>query len=129
MPRIAQSEATRRDLIEHFVYLAENAGLDVADHFLAQAEVTFENLVRQPMIGTPLHLKHAALAQVRKWSVREFNNHLVFYVPYPHADWSGAAQSRGVCPQEDRPADGVTGGAIRCRVPLGVLSHLPRPIN
>ncbi len=86
MPRIAQSEATRRDLIEHFVYLAENAGLDVADHFLAQAEVTFENLVRQPMIGTPLHLKHAALAQVRKWSVREFNNHLVFYVPYPHAD-------------------------------------------
>lgn len=86
MPRIAQSEAARRDLIEHFVYLAENAGLDVADRFFAQAEMTFEDLVHQPRIGTPLHLKHAALAQIRKWSVREFNNHLVFYVPQADAD-------------------------------------------
>jgi toxin ParE1/3/4 len=31
MPVVRQREAARRDLVEHFVYLAENAGLHVAD--------------------------------------------------------------------------------------------------
>lgn len=82
MSRIEQHEAARRDLIAHFVYLAENAGLDVADRFLAQAEITFADLVRQPLIGAPVHLQHPALVQLRKWSVREFGHHLVFYVPH-----------------------------------------------
>jgi toxin ParE1/3/4 len=82
MSRIDQREAARRDLIAHFVYLAENAGLDVADRFLAQAELTFADLTRQPMIGAPLGLKHPDLAQVRKWSVSDFDNYLVFYVPH-----------------------------------------------
>lgn len=81
MPRIDQREAARRDLIAHFVYLAENAGLDVAGRFLTQAEATFADLARQPMIGAPLHLKHPDLAHVRKWRVRDFDNHLVFYTP------------------------------------------------
>ena len=42
MPIVRQREAARRDLVEHFVYLAENAGLDVADRFLSNAEATFE---------------------------------------------------------------------------------------
>ena len=35
MPTVTKREAARRDLVEHFVYLAENAGLDVAERFLA----------------------------------------------------------------------------------------------
>ncbi len=61
MLRVDQREAARRDLIEQFVYLAENAGLDVADNFLARAEATFVDLARQPMIGAPIRLKHPAL--------------------------------------------------------------------
>ena len=35
MPTVTQREAARRDLVEHFVYLAENAGMDVAERFLS----------------------------------------------------------------------------------------------
>ncbi len=33
MPSVAKREAASRDLVEHFVYLAENAGMDVAERF------------------------------------------------------------------------------------------------
>ena len=39
MPTVYRRAAARRDLIEHFVYLAENAGLDVAERFLASASI------------------------------------------------------------------------------------------
>lgn len=81
MPRIVQRETARRDLIEHFVYLAENASQQVADRFLTQAEATFADLAREPLIGAPLHLGHADLADLRKWRIKGFDNHLVFYEP------------------------------------------------
>ena len=34
-------------------------------------------------MGAPLALKHPALANVRKWRVKGFDNHLVFYEPSP----------------------------------------------
>jgi toxin ParE1/3/4 len=83
MPSVSKREAARRDLVEHFVYLAENAGLDLANRFLAQAEATFADLARQPMMGAPLTLKRPELANIRKWRVKDFNNHLVFYQPRP----------------------------------------------
>lgn len=36
MPTIHQRAVARADLIDHFVYLAEHAGLDTAERFLAQ---------------------------------------------------------------------------------------------
>ena len=78
---VTQRESARRDLVEHFVYLAENAGVEVAERFLRRAETTFADLARQPMMGAPLALKHPALAGVRKWRVRDFDNHLIFYLP------------------------------------------------
>ena len=83
MPTVSQREAARRDLVEHFVYLAENAGLDVAERFLSSAEVTFADLARQPGMGAPLTLKHPDLASLRKWRVKDFDNHLIFYMPRP----------------------------------------------
>ena|ERR1700693_2152837 len=41
MPRVYKRPAARRDLVEHYVYLAENAGEETADRFLRQADVTF----------------------------------------------------------------------------------------
>ncbi len=37
MPPVTQRAAARRDLVEHFVHLAENAGLDVAERFFGSA--------------------------------------------------------------------------------------------
>ncbi len=41
---ISKSEAARRDLVEQFVYLAELAGLQVAERFLVNSEASFEDL-------------------------------------------------------------------------------------
>ena len=56
MPMVYQRATARRDLVEQFVYLAEQAGLDAAERFLTNAEASFNDLARQPMIGAPLTL-------------------------------------------------------------------------
>ena len=81
MPRVFQRAAARRDLVEHFVYLAEHASLDTAERFLAHAEASFNDLAEQPMMGAPLTLKPPELAGVRKWRVKDFDNYLIFYLP------------------------------------------------
>ncbi len=83
MPQVTKRTAARRDLVEHFVYLAENAGVDVAERFLTNAEASFADLARQPIMGAPLTLRHPDLAGIRKWRVKDFDNHLVFYQPRP----------------------------------------------
>lgn len=83
MAVIRQRVSARRDLVEHFVYLAENAGIDVAERFLNSAEGTFDFLAQQPMLGAPLALKRPELARLRNWRVDGFENHLVFYEPHP----------------------------------------------
>ena len=81
MPRVGQREAARRDLVEHFTYLAEEAGLDTAERFLTHAEATFRLLATQPYMGAPLPLRRPELAGLRKWRVDDFENFLIFYMP------------------------------------------------
>ncbi|MEK7760850.1 MAG: type II toxin-antitoxin system RelE/ParE family toxin [Nitrospirota bacterium] len=83
MPTAYQRAAVRRDLVEQFVYLSEQAGLDTAERFLLNAEASFNDLARQPMIGAPLTLQHPNLAGIRKWHITDFDNHLIFYTPRP----------------------------------------------
>jgi toxin ParE1/3/4 len=83
MARVRQRAAARRDVLEHFVHLAENAGVATAERFLTQAAASFEELALQPLMGAPLALKHPELVGMRKWRVKDFNNFLVFYVPRP----------------------------------------------
>jgi toxin ParE1/3/4 len=83
MPTVTLRHAARRDLVEQFVYLAENAGLEMAQRFLTSAEASFNDLAQQPQMGAPLKLKHPDLPHVRKWRVKGFDNHLVFYEPRP----------------------------------------------
>jgi toxin ParE1/3/4 len=58
MGRVYRRPAARRDLIAHYRYLAENAGEALADRFLSQAQASFDDLLRQPGIGSPLTLQH-----------------------------------------------------------------------
>jgi toxin ParE1/3/4 len=82
MPTVTLRESAKLDLIDHFVYLAEHAGEDVADRFLTNAETSFNDLAMQAQIGARLPLKNPALENVRKWRVKGFDNHLVFYEPH-----------------------------------------------
>lgn len=73
--------AVRRDLIEHFVYLAESASPETADRFLVNAEAAFEKLAIQPFLGAPIASSNPRLAGLRRWRVAEFENWLIFYMP------------------------------------------------
>ena len=83
MAKVYQRAAARRDLVDHFAYLAENAGLDTAERFIAGAETTFNELANQPMIGSTLTVRNPALNGIRKWRVNGFENYLIFYLPRP----------------------------------------------
>jgi len=72
MPAVTTRDTAKRDLIEHYVYLFENAGEHTADRFLCNAEVSFNDLAEQPVIGSPLTLQHPELAGLRKWRVKDF---------------------------------------------------------
>ena len=81
MPRVFKRAAARRDLVQHYVYLAENAGDAVADRFLACAEKSFVELSEHPEMGISLTLRRPELEPIRKWRGREFDNFLIFYEP------------------------------------------------
>ncbi len=83
MSRIYQRATARRDLVEHLTYLAEHAGLKIAERFLENAEVSFNDLADQPMMGAPLVLQNPLLTGLRKWAVKDFENYLIFYLPRP----------------------------------------------
>jgi toxin ParE1/3/4 len=83
MPRVRQQATARSDLIEHYVYLAQEAGEASANRFMDSAEASFDLLATQPKMGAPLNLRHAELTGMRKWSVTGFENFLIFYLPRP----------------------------------------------
>ncbi len=81
MPKVYQRPAARRDLVDHFIYLADNASLDTAERFLVCVEASFDALATQSLIGSPLTTKRSELAGLRKWRVRDFGNYMIFYIP------------------------------------------------
>jgi len=66
MSRIVQRAAARNDLLAHFVYLAENAGLGTAERFLANAEMSFNDLAERPMLGVALTSQRPEVARLRR---------------------------------------------------------------
>jgi toxin ParE1/3/4 len=81
MRRVYKRPRARRDLIEHYVYLAENAGEGTAERFLTRAEQTFTDLAENREMGASLTLLNAQLAGLRKWRVKNFEKFLIFYFP------------------------------------------------
>jgi toxin ParE1/3/4 len=83
MAILFRREAARRDLIEHYVYLAENAGPEIADRFLARVDDSFSDLMEHPEVGAPLALRRPELAGLRKWKIKGFDKFLIFCLPRP----------------------------------------------
>jgi toxin ParE1/3/4 len=74
VPGIHKRASAKRDLIEHYVYLGEHAGVETAERFLANAGVSFRDLSRNPGMGVPLSLRTPKLAGLRKWRVGGFES-------------------------------------------------------
>lgn len=81
MRRVYQRAAARRDLVDHYVYLAEQADESTAERFIAQAEQTFIDLAENREMGLSLRLRDQRLTGLRKWRVGGFEAFLVFYLP------------------------------------------------
>jgi toxin ParE1/3/4 len=76
---VVRRPAAKRDLIEHFVYLGEEAGLAAAERFTDAAKESFERLRKTPAIGSPCEFLNPVWAGLRRWPIIGFSNYLVFY--------------------------------------------------
>ena len=83
MAQVHKRATAKRDLVHHYVYLAENASLETAERFLLQADASFADLARHPEMGTALAVSRPELTGMRKWQVKGFEKSLIFYLPRP----------------------------------------------
>jgi toxin ParE1/3/4 len=82
MRHVDKQTRALRDLVEIFVYLAETAGLPVAEKFLEMAEWTFSLLAKNSNMGEIANLKGGKVAGLRKFPVPlKGLKYLVFYLP------------------------------------------------
>ena len=71
----------RLDLLEQFLYLAEQATVEVAERYIAAVDQTCGRLAKQPRSGTPYDSGLARLEGMRRVPVSGFTMYLLFYVP------------------------------------------------
>jgi toxin ParE1/3/4 len=81
LAQIHTRAAAGRDLVEHYVYLGEQAGIDTAERFLLQAYESFRDLAAHPYMGGELAVRRPKLTGIRKWQVKGFEKFLIFYLP------------------------------------------------
>ena len=81
MPRVIKRVAAKRDLTDHFVFLGENASVEVARRFLHACNVSFETVARMPQLGTQRKFRNPRFSSVRVWLVKGFERYLIFYRP------------------------------------------------
>ena len=85
MARVIQRVAAKRDLVDHFVFLGENANIEIARRFLRSANRTFEQTVQTPEIGATRSFRNSHFAGVRMWRIADFERYLIFYRPFKMA--------------------------------------------
>jgi toxin ParE1/3/4 len=79
---VRRRAGAQRDLIAIYRRYAREAGLRIADRFLAAAEKTFRHLAGMPGMGTRYEHDHPALAELRVSPLSpRFKVYLVFYRP------------------------------------------------
>jgi len=72
--------AARADILRQYrFYLAQDA-LDAATRFLRAVEQSIGQLVKTPEAGSPKIIRNTALAGLRSWPVKEFNDVRIYYL-------------------------------------------------
>jgi toxin ParE1/3/4 len=74
--------AARRDLIESYDYLNDDAGVSTADRFLDGIESAAHLLIRRPKVGRTCGFTGRISSRIRQWPVPDFEDWLIFYIPY-----------------------------------------------
>jgi toxin ParE1/3/4 len=81
MARVLKRAPALRDLTDHFVFLGENASVEVARRFIQSTNSAFEELAQMPEMGASRTFRTPRFASVRMWPVRGFERFLIFYRP------------------------------------------------
>ena len=81
MARVIKSVAAKRDLIDHFVFLGDNASIDVARRFLQSVNNSLQALTQMPEMGPTRTFRNPRFTGVRMWPVNGFERYLIFYRP------------------------------------------------
>jgi len=76
--RIIITPRADQDIDHLFTYIAQN-NLDTAIRFFDSARMTFAQLARTPGMGNICEVKNPRLQGLRKWVVKGFEKHLIFY--------------------------------------------------
>ena len=84
MARLLKREASRRDLIQQWLWYAENASVEVAERFFQAADNSLNLLSTQPESGTLFFVRAPELRGMRRFPVSDgFEKVLLFYFPLP----------------------------------------------
>src|SRR2546423_1135099 len=95
MARVIKRVAAKRDLTDHFVFLGDNASVDVARRFLHACNVSFQALAHMPELGTQRRFGNPRFSSVRAWPVKGFERYLIFYRPQPFTGQARTEEKRG----------------------------------
>jgi toxin ParE1/3/4 len=79
IPPGIQRPRARLDLLEQFVYLGEQAGVDVAEPYFDAVAKTCALLAQQPQAGGAYDSGITRLAGLRRFRVKGFEQYLIFY--------------------------------------------------
>ena len=71
----------RLDLLEQFLYLADQATVEVAERYFGAVDQTCARLAKRPRSGTPYDSGVARPEGMRRAPVSGFAAYLLFYVP------------------------------------------------
>ena len=79
--RVGQRPRAELDLLEQFIYFAEEGGLALAERNFAAVDATCFQLADHPPIGVLYDAGIPGLEGLRRFPVKGFKNYLVFYLP------------------------------------------------
>lgn len=77
--RIIIRPKASQDLDEHFAYIAQD-NLESALQFFDSARLTIAQLAKMPGLGSLYSIRSQRLRGLRKWAVKGFRKHLIFYL-------------------------------------------------
>ena len=72
----------KRDLVEHFVFLADHVGVDTGRRFRQAVRTTLHQLSQMPEMGSHGIFRNPRFESIRMWRVRGFDRYLIFYRPF-----------------------------------------------
>jgi len=80
-PSVTFRPRARRDLLDQFSYLADQATVEVAERYFTAVDRTCARLAKQPLSGIAYDSLVGRLAGMRRVPVSGFPAYLLFYMP------------------------------------------------